>query len=103
MIPLGRGTGDGEDTGFGPETAGIIVIERQVEELAGFEAGHGPLWRKINGIDMIAVIGDFIYQATEFLWGGHLRYTLSGHEVWGTFYMIIRSLNSAFWKIGGGW
>ena len=27
IIPLGRGTGDGEDTGFGPETAGIIVIE----------------------------------------------------------------------------
>ena len=71
IIPLGRGTGDGEDTGFGPETAGIIVIERQVKELAGLEAGHGPLGCKINGIDVIAVIGDFIYQATEFLRGGH--------------------------------
>jgi hypothetical protein len=80
IIPLGRGTGDGEDTGFGPEPAGIIVIERQVEKLAGLEAGHGPLRRKINGIDVIAVIGDFIYPATEFLRGGHLRYTLPGHE-----------------------
>lgn len=80
IIPLARGTGDGEDTGFGPETAGIVVIERQVKELAGFKAGHGPLGSKIDGIDMIAVIGDFTYQATEFLRGGHLRYTLPGHK-----------------------
>jgi hypothetical protein len=69
IIPLGRGAGDGENPGFGPETAGIVVIQRQVKELAGLEAGHGPLGRKINGIDVIAVIGDFIYQATEFLRG----------------------------------
>ena len=49
------------------QNAGVIVIERQVEELAGLEAGHGPLGRKIDGIDVIAVIGDFINLATEFL------------------------------------
>jgi hypothetical protein len=47
-----------------------------VKELAGLEAGHGTLGRKINGIDVIAVFSDFIYQAAEFLRGGHLRYTL---------------------------
>jgi hypothetical protein len=51
-----------------------------VEELAGLEAGQGPLGRKIHGINMIAVIGNFIYKATEFLRGGHLRYTLPSHE-----------------------
>ena len=61
MIPLGRGAGDGENTGFGPEPAGIVVIKRQVEELAGLEAEQEPLGRKINGIDVITVIGDFIY------------------------------------------
>ena len=35
---------------------------------------------KINGIDVITVIDDFICQAAEFLRGGHLRYTLPGHE-----------------------
>ena len=71
MVSLGRGTGDGENPGFGPEPAGIIVIERQVEELAGLEAGQGPLGHKINGINMIAVIGNFLNPATEFLWGRH--------------------------------
>ena len=67
IIPSSRGAGDGEDPGFGPETAGIIVIERQVEELAGLETGQEPLGCKINGIDVIAVIGDFLNLATEFL------------------------------------
>ena len=80
MIPLGRRTGDGENPGFGPETAGIIVIERQVEELARLEAGQGSLGHKINGIDVIAMIGDFLNPATEFLGSGHLQYTLPGHE-----------------------
>jgi hypothetical protein len=73
IIPLGRGTGDGEDTGIGPESAGIIVIERQMKELAGPEAGRGPLGCKINGIDVIAVINDLLHLAAEFLGGRHLQ------------------------------
>ncbi len=80
MIPLSRGTGDGENPRFGPETGGIIVIERQVKELAGVEAGQGLLGHKIKGIDAIAMIGDFLSPETEFPGGGHLRYTLPGHE-----------------------
>ena len=71
ITPLGRGTCDGEDTGFRPEIAGIIVTECQVEELARLEAGQRPLGRKINGINVIAVIGDFLNPVTEFLRGGH--------------------------------
>jgi len=93
MIPLGRGTGDGEDTGFGPETAGIIVIERQVKELAGLEAGQRPLGRKINGIDVIAVIGDFIYPAAELLRGGHYcAWALSG-----IFSMLTSAISTNEW------
>lgn len=73
MIPSGRGTGDGENPGFGPESTGIVVIERQVEELPGLEARQGPLGQKINGIDAIAMIGDFLSPATEFLGWGHLQ------------------------------
>src|SRR4030042_1688202 len=71
MIPLGRGTGDGEDPGFGPETAGIIVIESQVEELAGLEAGQWPLGCKINGIDVITVIQYAFNPTANFLWDCH--------------------------------
>jgi len=74
IIPLGRGTGDGEDTGFGPETAGVVVVEGQVEKLAGPEAGHWALRGEINGIDMIAVSGDLLDLAADFLGSGHRVY-----------------------------
>lgn len=51
-----------------------------MEELAGLEAGQRPLGRKIDGIDTVAVIGDFLNSATEFMRSGQLRYALPGHE-----------------------
>lgn len=63
-----------------------------MKELAGLEAGHGPLGRKIHGIDVIAVIGDFINLAAEFLWGGHLQYSLSGHKAIEYGFDMIQSL-----------
>jgi hypothetical protein len=89
IIPSSRGTGDGKNTGFGPETAGTIVPKRQVKELAGLETGQEPLGCEIHGIDMIAVIGDFLNSATEFLRGGHYcAWALSGKVLGDVVYFI---------------
>ena len=70
-IPTIWGACYGENTGFGPEAAGIVVVKRQVEELAWLEAGNRSLRYKINGIDVITMIFDFLDCATNFLWCGH--------------------------------
>ena len=81
-FPMGGGTGYGENSGFGPETAWVVVVEGQVEKLAGPEARHRALGGEINGIDVIAMSGDLLHMAAYFLGGGHYcLFPCSVHEL----------------------
>ncbi|GAI20625.1 unnamed protein product, partial [marine sediment metagenome] len=56
---------NGEHPGVWPEVAGVIAVQRQVQELTRPEAWRRTFWSQLNGIDVFAVVNDALNLATE--------------------------------------
>jgi len=71
VFTVGRRTGNREHPRVRPEATGIILVQREVQELAGPESRKPAFRHQFHGVDVVTVVGNLTYLAMDLLGSWH--------------------------------